>query len=53
MTLISLFLNDESGATSIEYAMMIGGIALLLVTAVYQLGDTTNGKYLALANAFS
>ena len=53
MTFLSRFLSDKSGATSIEYAMMIGGIALLLVTAVYQLGDTTNGKYLTLANAFS
>jgi len=53
MTHISRFLKDESGATAIEYGMVIGGIALALVVAINTLGDTTAGKYLALANIFS
>ena len=53
MAFVSRFLRDDSGVTSTEYGFVIGGIALFLVTIVYQLVDSANGKYLSLANAFS
>lgn len=53
MTSLSEFLQDESGATSIEYAMIAGGIALVIIGAVNALGITTNGMFTSVASAFS
>ncbi len=32
------FLNDESGATSIEYALIASGVALAIITVVKGVG---------------
>jgi pilus assembly protein Flp/PilA len=45
--LISKFLKDEAGATSIEYALIAAGISLAIITAVQGLGSTLNGRYAA------
>lgn len=42
---ISKFLNDESGATAIEYALIACGISLAIIAAVQGLGTTLNGRY--------
>ena len=34
------FMRDESGATAIEYALIAGGIALVIIAAVNQVGTT-------------
>ncbi len=39
------FLNDESGATAIEYGLIITGIAVVIVTAVGLLGGTVEGLF--------
>ena len=39
------FLSDESGATSIEYALIAAGIALAIVSAVISLGTTLKNKF--------
>ncbi|MBL1241537.1 MAG: Flp family type IVb pilin [OCS116 cluster bacterium] len=31
------FINDESGATAIEYGLIAGGIAIAILTAITQL----------------
>ncbi|WP_316858826.1 Flp family type IVb pilin [uncultured Cohaesibacter sp.] len=36
------FLNDESGATAIEYALLAGLIGVGIVTAATNLGDAIN-----------
>jgi len=33
------YIKSESGATSIEYALIATGISLAIVTAVYAFGD--------------
>ncbi|MEM7399089.1 MAG: Flp family type IVb pilin [Pseudomonadota bacterium] len=38
MTSIKRFLNDESGATAIEYGLIAAGIAVAIIVAVNQLG---------------
>jgi Flp pilus assembly pilin Flp len=38
-------LNCESGATSIEYAIMASCIAVAIVAAVLNLSTTVNGSY--------
>ncbi len=41
------FVADARGATTIEYAMMAGFIALVVVTAINALGQTVNTMFYA------
>ena len=50
---IRRFLLDESGATSIEYAMIAAGIAGVLIVVVYALGDNVKGLYDKVTAAFT
>ena len=36
---------DKSGATSIEYALIAGGVSIAIVTAVTSIGSTMNQLY--------
>ena len=40
-----LFLRNESGATAIEYGLIAGGIAIVIVAAVNTLGTAVNGAF--------
>jgi pilus assembly protein Flp/PilA len=37
---IRAFARNENGATAIEYALIAGGISIVILTAVISLGDT-------------
>jgi len=43
--LISEFLNDESGATAIEYCLIAAGISIVIVVAVNGIGSQLNDKF--------
>jgi pilus assembly protein Flp/PilA len=43
--LISRFLNDESGATALEYCLIAVGLSIVILTAVNSVGSTVNGKF--------
>ena len=43
--LISRFLNDESGATAIEYCLIAVGLSIVIITAVNGIGSTLNAKF--------
>ena len=43
--LVSRFVNDESGATTIEYGLIAAGIALAIITVVNNLGTSLNAKF--------
>lgn len=45
------FLSDESGATSIEYGLIISLIFLTIVTAVTAFGDQSSGMFNTAMNA--
>jgi pilus assembly protein Flp/PilA len=52
MDLIVKLSGDESGASAVEYALLLAGIALAVITAVKTLGfgvrgwfDTANSQY--------
>jgi pilus assembly protein Flp/PilA len=45
MTMIIRFLRDQSGASSIEYAIMASGVALVIIATVNSLGSTVKGNY--------
>ena len=47
------FAADRSGATAIEYGLIAGCIALVIITAVQQLGNTVNVLYQLAAALFS
>jgi pilus assembly protein Flp/PilA len=49
--LISRFLTDQSGATSIEYCMIAAGISILIVTVVNGMGTQLNKKYTSVSGA--
>lgn len=49
-TLALQFLRDRSGATAIEYALVAGGIAVVIVAAVQLLGSNINTKYRSIAS---
>jgi pilus assembly protein Flp/PilA len=45
------FLNDESGATAIEYGLIAAGISIAIIVAVNGLGTTLNGKFTSVNNS--
>jgi pilus assembly protein Flp/PilA len=44
-TLVLKFLNDESGATAIEYGLIAAGIAIAIITAVQGVGGALNTNF--------
>ena len=45
------FLKDESGATSIEYAIIAAGVGIAIVAAVTTLGSNLNAKWSTVSTA--
>lgn len=45
MTLISRFINDDSGATAIEYGLIAAGIAVAIITVLGNIGTALNTKF--------
>jgi pilus assembly protein Flp/PilA len=40
LTTIRAFVRDDNGGTAIEYALIAGGLSIVILTAVITLGDT-------------
>ena len=49
--LLARFLKDDAGATSIEYAMIAAGIAVVVVGAVQGLGSSVKNQYVSVQTA--
>jgi pilus assembly protein Flp/PilA len=47
------FLNDESGATAIEYGLIAGLIAVVIITAVTSIGTGLNAKFTSISNSLT
>jgi pilus assembly protein Flp/PilA len=47
------FAKDESGATAIEYGLIVALIAVVVITAFTTLGANLNGKMTTAANALT
>jgi pilus assembly protein Flp/PilA len=45
---VSRFLKDESGATAIEYGLIVALIAVVIITAVTTLGTKLNTAFTAI-----
>jgi pilus assembly protein Flp/PilA len=53
MERIKNFFKDESGATAVEYGLMVALIAVVIVAAVTALGTSVNSKFNEAATAVS
>lgn len=38
-------LERDQGATAVEYALMVGGVALIIIAAVFAFGVNVNGLF--------
>lgn len=47
---VTKFMNDESGATAIEYGLIVALIAVVIVTAVTTLGGKLNTAFSTVGN---
>jgi pilus assembly protein Flp/PilA len=47
------FVNDQSGVTAIEYGLIAGLIAVVIIGAVTALGTKVQGKFQAVADALT
>jgi len=45
------FWNDQSGATAIEYALIAGGISIVILAAVQSLGTTLTTTFTSVSTA--
>jgi pilus assembly protein Flp/PilA len=43
--MVKAFVQDEEGASAVEYALLVAGIAVAIVTAVYALGTQINTMF--------
>ncbi len=50
--LLTRFMRDESGASSIEYALIAALIALAIIGGATALGTAINGKLQSIAGGF-
>jgi len=49
--LIARFLQDQSGATAIEYCLIACGIALAIITTVQGIGPQLSAKFTSINNS--
>jgi pilus assembly protein Flp/PilA len=53
MKMISRFLKDQSGATAIEYGLIAGLIAVVIITSVTAIGTKLNAKFTTISNSLT
>ena len=46
-------MGDESGATAIEYGLLLSGLSLLILVAVFELGDALDGMFVHVQTTFT
>ena len=45
MKLVERLVRDDSGATAVEYALMLGGVAAAIIVMIYVFGTKVNNLY--------
>jgi pilus assembly protein Flp/PilA len=51
--LLKRFIQNESGATAIEYGLIAGLIAVVIITAVTSIGTGLNAKFTSISNSLT
>ena len=49
--LLKRFINDEAGATAIEYGLIAAGISVAIIVVVQSLGTNLNTTFSSVSNA--
>ena len=44
-TKVRTFILDEEGASAVEYGLLVAGIAVVVMAAIYGIGGALNTKY--------
>ena len=44
------FWQDETGASAVEYGLLVAGIAVAVMTAIYAIGTNLNTKFQSVAD---
>jgi pilus assembly protein Flp/PilA len=52
-SLVARFVNDESGATAIEYGLIAALISVVCITVLTQVGTKLNNKFTSVSNALN
>jgi pilus assembly protein Flp/PilA len=47
MKMLKNFIRNEEGASAVEYALLVGGIAAVVMTMIYALGGSINSRFAA------
>ena len=45
VNLLERLVRDESGATAVEYSLILGGVAAAIIVMLYVFGDKVNNLY--------
>jgi pilus assembly protein Flp/PilA len=45
LTKVKSFIHDESGASAVEYGLLVAGIAVVVMAAIYGIGTALNQKF--------
>jgi pilus assembly protein Flp/PilA len=53
LALIKRFMDDQSGATAIEYGLIAACISVAIIAAVQAVGGNLNGTFTAVSNALT
>lgn len=48
-TKVKSFIQEEDGASAVEYGLLVAGIAVVVMTAIYLIGTNLNAKFQAVA----
>ncbi|MBS0410073.1 MAG: Flp family type IVb pilin [Proteobacteria bacterium] len=49
--ILARFMRDESGATAIEYGLIVALIAVVIITAVTTVGSNLNTSFTSVGNS--
>jgi len=49
-TKVKSFIREEEGASAVEYGLLVAGIAVVVMVAIYTIGTNLNAKFTAVAN---
>jgi pilus assembly protein Flp/PilA len=50
---VRAFIQDEEGASAVEYGLLIAGIAVAVMGAIYTIGTNMNTKFNSVADKLS
>ena len=49
-TKVKSFIREEEGASAVEYGLLVAGIAVVVMVAIYTIGTNLNAKFTDVAN---